>query len=896
MSISNLRVNHLSNPIGIFPKFNLFSFLTDEEGPFFASIYFNGEVLERREVSLTDRVGFYFDKDLEFGKEYQFVVESQLSKCCLDFETAEELDKNFITPVDDVFSPIMYKSFTVKKKIKKGRLYITGLGLYRAHINGKRVGENYLSPGFNDYDGYLRYQTYDITNLLEEENEISVNLGDGWYKGRIGIDKPFDKGGNVFGTKYKLNALIVISYDDSSEDRIITDDSWEYSNSFNIENSIYDGEVIDYTKELLPRKKVVKNEENYILKADFGAGIVKHEEIKPTLYISPKNEKILDFGQNFAGIFSFKGKIERGAKVRFRTGEVLQKECFYRDNLRTALSRFEVTGDGKERTYEPMFTYFGFRYILVEGLEEVNVNDFTGIVLYTDLDDTLECTTDNVKINRLMKNAYWGQRSNFLDVPTDCPQRDERLGWTADTQVFVNTACYQMDSYIFYKKYLHDLREDQVMYYNGDIPMYSPSLKRESGNGGAVWADSGTIIPWNLYMNYGDKMFLGYCYGIMKDYVETLILKDKEQGDRGLILYGFTFGDWLAQDGVCPQSLMGGTDNGFIMSVYYYNSINLTAKAAKELGIKEDYERYSALSKKIYSAILDEYFAPSGKLALSTQTSYVLSLFYGIYRNKERVIEDFRSRLNKDFYKMKTGFTGTPLMLLTLFDSGMDDDAYRILFNEECPGWLYAINLGATTIWERWNSLLPDGTISGINMNSLNHYSYGSVCEAIYSRIAGLKNLSPGWKEVLINPHFNYRMKEIHLKFNSPFGEYKVEWKVNGEKIKVDIKIPVGGKANVVLLDEVNTVVGGGEYSYTINAPFKINHPFDLDTPLIDIVANEKARMILKECLPHAYNMVTGENEEFKVSSSRLFQGLPMFGATPEMIEVYEKKLKEITI
>ncbi len=895
MAIYNLEVNHLTKPLGIFIIGNSFSFLADEEGPFVASIICESKVICSKEIALKDNYSFSFGNIFDYGKTYIYQVVSKNSKAQLEFETAIKLEPNFIKPIDkNIFSPIFHKDFSCDKQIKKARLYITGLGLYRAFINDTKVGELYLTPGYNDYDGYLRYQTYDIKELLNKNNHIAVHMGDGWYKGRFGIDKPIDRGGSVFGDEYKLCLEIVIEYVDGEIALINSDDSWTYIDSYEIANSIYDGEITDYTKILSKENKVIAYKDNYYLTPSFGSDITLKEVLKPTLYISPKGEKILDFHQNMVGFVKINIKLNKGQKIHLLHGEVLQNECFYNANLRTAKAEAIYIGDGIKNSYEPLFTFFGFRYVLVEGLDEINTDVFEGCVIYTNLETKLSISTDNDKINQLIHNSLWGQKGNFLDVPTDCPQRDERLGWTADTQVYVNTACYHMDCYNFYKKYLHDLRVDQERYYQGDIPMYSPSLKHEAGNGGAVWADAGTIIPWNIYMNYGDKDLLGYSYQIIKDYVETLIIKDQQQGNKGLILYGFTFGDWLAQDGVSSQSLMGGTDNGYILSVYYYNSVRIAALAAKELDLENDYLRFSELQNKIYNAILDEYFAPNGKLALDTQTSYVLSLYYGIYRNKDRVISDFKERLRKDFYRMKTGFTGTPLILPCLFDNGLDEDAYRILYNEECPGWLYAINLGATTIWERWNSLLPDGTISGINMNSLNHYSYGSVCEAIYSRIAGLKNISTGWKKVLIEPHINYRMKNISLKYDSPSGTYSLSWQIKDDKFILNVVIPYGCSATIKLFNGDVHEVNGGEYHYIINVPDKVIHPFDLDTPNIDILNNAEAREALMKILPQAYHMVTGENDEFKINNGRFMGFLAMFGTTPESMEQYENALKQI--
>ena len=553
--------------------------------------------------------------------------------------------------------------------------------------------------------------------------------------------------------------------------------------------------------------------------------IVQKDILYPELYISPKNETILDFKQNMVGFARYKGNLNYGQILNMSHGEILQEECFYNTNLRSAKQQLKFIGDGKKRIYEPKFTFFGFRYILIQGLEKVNPNDFEGIVIYTDLEKKINCTTDNPKINKLIENAYWGQKGNFLDVPTDCPQRDERLGWTGDTQVFSNTACYNMDSYIFYKKFMKDLRGDQLLYYDGNIPAFSPSLRSQAGGGGAVWSDVGTILPWNIYLNYGDINLLKQYYPMMKDYVNYLISKDYDQGYYNLILEGFTYGDWLALDGENEFQSFGGTDNGFIMSVYYYHSVDLVAKVAEELGEKWDLFRYNLMKKKIYNALLNEFFEENGKLKFDTQTSYVLCLYYNIYKNKEIIINSLKERLKLDSFHIKTGFTGTPLILLTLFDNGMDEYAYRILYNENYPGWLYAINLGATTIWERWNSLLENGTISGNGMNSFNHYAYGSVCETIYSRIAGLRNLSPGWKKVKIKPHINYRIKNMDFAYDSISGRYEIKWKIENNIFYIDIKIPFGCAALVELPDGNKFSIKEGIFNYNCKVDKNILEP-----------------------------------------------------------------------
>ena len=814
MSISKLQINHLDKPFGISPFDNSFSFVSDEDGPFIVSLEQNNKTIDKKTIDLKDSVSIYFETPLKYGEKYTYRVSSSLSSKSLDFETTIKLEAPFIKPIDkNIFSPIFKKSFSLKREVKEARLYISGLGLYHAYINKQKVGNLYLTPGFNDYDYYLRYQTYDITDLLMKNNHIEVEMGDGWYKGRFGFLWEGTTGDKIFGDEYKLSAHIRIIYDNDEVENILTDDTWTISSSYETKNNIYDGEEINYTISIIDNLKTTISEEKYNLVPDYGCGVIIQDVLHPTLIVSPKGEYILDFHQNMVGFVKFTGVLRENQHLLLKHGEVLQQGCFYNENLRSAKAEMSYIGDGKKRVFEPKFTFFGFRYVLVEGLEEVNPNDFEGVVLYSDLKTVFRCTTDNPKINQLISNAYWGQRGNFVDLPTDCPQRDERLGWTADTQVFVNTACYQMDCYNFYKKYMKDLRGDQVLYYLGDIAKFSPCLKGKETPGGPVWSDAGTIIPWNFYMNYGDRIYLAHSYQMMRDYVEILIQRDIDQGNKHLILEGFAYGDWLAQDGETSQSLSGSTDHGFIKSMYYYHSLDLTSKAAQELNKLDDYQRYETIKEEVKNAIINKWFSHDGKFLLDTQTSYVLALSFDVYKNKELLIKSFKERLEKDSHFIKTGFVGTPLILNCLFDNNLNEEAYHILYNEEFPGWLYTVNLGATTIWERWNSLLEDGTISGTSMNSLNHYAYGTVCEAIYSRIAGLKNLAPGWKKIEINPHLNYRMKKIDFSFNSPSGLFSISWEIK-EQFELKVIIPNGVNATIKLPDGNVYNVTGGEYKY----------------------------------------------------------------------------------
>ena len=822
--IYDLKINHISNPFGIDIYNNSFSFLSDNEGPFKVSLISlkNNKTIQSKKVLLENCHSIYFSKPLEYQTSYIFRVEDNHYVNELLFETAQKLNARFITPKNKAIeSPIFIKEFSLDyniKEISKARLYITGLGLYQAFINEKKVGKGYLTPGYNDYDFYLRYQTYDIYELLREKNKIEVHMGNGWYKGRFWLREK-----NSFGSDYILCGLIYIKYKNGTEINIYTDNSWKVKKSKEIMNNIYDGEIIDYTLSESGLGEVIEfnDSKKYKLIPDFGALIQEKEIMKPSLIESNKGEVILDFKQNIVGFVRYRGNLKYGQKLKLSHGEILQNNTFYNENYRSAKAIAVYTSDGINRNYEPKFTYYGFRYVLVEGLEinKTLIEDFEGVVLYTNLENTILYNSHDV-INKVISNALRSQKGNFLDVPTDCPQRDERLGWTGDAQVFSNTACFNMDSYIFYKKFMKDLRIDQVNYYRGDIPSFSPSMKQLSMPGGAVWADAGVIIPWNIYLNYGDINLLKENYLMMRDYVQTLIIKDQMQGNAHLILDGFTFGDWLALDGQNPLSNSGATDPGFIMSVYYYHSVDLTSLAAKELKYFSDYDKYNTLKKNIYEAILKEFFEDNGKLKLETQTSYILCLHYKIYKDKNIIIGSFKQRLENDLYLLQTGFTGTPLLLLALFDNGMDKYAYKILYNKYFPGWLYTIKLGATSIWERWDSLLPDGTINKKGMNSFNHYAFGSVSEAIYSRIGGLVNLSPGWKKVRIKPHINLRKKKFYLSYKSISGKYIIDWEIlDKKKFRIKLVIPNGCKAEVILPNEniYNVISGDYEFECDLN-------------------------------------------------------------------------------
>lgn len=810
-------------------------------------------------------------------------------------------------------SPRFFRSFTLSSSPEKAKLVITGLGLYTAFINGKKAGDAYLAPGFNDYDGYLRYEEIDVADLLQEgENRIEVFLGNGWYKGRFGLMSFTDS----WGKEYLLAAGLSGELKDGESFCIVTDESWKASETCIRSNTIYDGEVRDDTfipekeypcrlvgtsetmpadldlkgetgspekPERFPCDAVIPGPEGRVYRLTSGLCPPVRAKLtrKPKLLHTPAGERVLDFGQNLAGIVRIHNRMAAGETVHLTFGEVLLNGNFCNSNYRDAVGGFTYTSDGAEKDVEPMFTYFGFRYAKVEitaadgtesGNEQICPEDYTALVLYTDLKETMEVHTSHPLLNRLLENSLWGQRSNFLDVPTDCPQRNERLGWTGDAQVFAGTACFHMNCEDFYRKYLRDLRFDQTAYMHGDIPMFSPCQK-DGAPGGPAWADAAVIIPWTMFEQYGNLEYLKEAYPMMRDYMEVLIQKDKNDGGTHILTSGHCFGDWLALDGSSPNAFKGGTDDVYVRSVYYWYAADLLAKASRELGLAADHQQYRQLAEEIREAIREEFFSRSGRLCIDTQTGYVLALHFGLCPDREKLIEGFKNRLAKDMLKLKTGFVGTGFLLQTLFENGMEDYAFRMLFTEEYPGWLYAVKMGATTIWERWNSVMPDGSLSPTGMNSLNHYSYGAVASAVYSCIAGLKNAAPGWRRVFIEPHPDRRLRQIHIAFQSPAGTYESGYEILPDgSLRIEFTIPEGGTGRTVLPYypgkavktegfEAGKIGPGGiaevtaghylcEYMPTVD----FFHPYNGDTFIADIVADENAVQALKTAIPGAFD------------------------------------------
>lgn len=801
------------------------------------------------------------------------------------------------TEKEDTFHPLFVKSFEAKKNLASARLYICGLGLFTAELNGKKVGDEVLTPYYSNYHDEEQYLTFDITENVKEQNRLTVSLGNGWFKGKFGLNNQ----SNNFGDEFKLIAELRLVYEDGEVQVIGTDETWEYISSDVEDDGIYDGEIINHLlwkeKENLLKKAVLTESEGKLV-ARYSLPVIEMEDmpVKEVIH-TPLGETVLDFGQNFAGYVTFRNHLPEGTRITFDHGEILQDGNFYNENYRSAKSQFVYVSDGRDELVRPSFTYFGFRYVRVTGWPgEAKAEDFTGKVLYSKMDRTGYIETGHKGVNRLFLNVLWGQKSNFIDFPTDCPQRDERLGWTGDAQVFSGTASFNMDTTAFYHKFLHDLRNEQVKY-DGILPGVIPVLDPNGPIFSSVWGDIATILPMVVYEHSGNVETLRENYPMMKDWVDKITKEDKARGQKYLYDFGNQLGDWLALDGRTEQSMEGGTDAYYIGSNYYAMSVQKTATAAEILGYKEDEAYYEDLYEKIKAAIIREYFTETGRLAIDSQTGYIVALYSGIYRDKEAVVAGLKARFYKDCYKLKGGFTGAPILCRVLAENGFEEDAFYFLMQEEYPGWMHCINLGATTIWERWNSVLDDGHLSGTMMNSLNHYSYGSVVEYLYRDVAGLKALEPGFKKALITPLMNGKLKYMNMIYDSAYGEYKVSWKVLKDgNVSVDVQVPFGCSAVIGLpfYEGEVTEVTAGNFHYEYRPTEDLRQRYNHKTMFKDMMHDPEAMKVIERVSPMLMYFLSTGNQDYFYESIQSLEKLFYMGFTREIVDNLSAELSKL--
>lgn len=851
MRISQLRVNNVEHPLGFQVEPLSFSWKVEEVGNAKKMQSARIQIFQEEELiydsgedEKANSTDYQVEMELQPRTRYTWSVEvkadnGEVEKAESYFETGKMQEAWYgewiaPQPEDEDIHPIMRKIFEADSEHinKPARLYLCGLGVYEVYINGKKVGKEYLAPGYHSYDFHLQVQTYDVMKYLQAgENEIEIWLGEGWFKGRLGFDGGYT---NLYGEYCCAIGELYIGTE--TNPIVCTDESWEYCKSPILESNIYDGEIYDARVEVALKEQDVWKEVALRSPEKCGAlgdryslPIVKHEEFHPELIQTPKKEMVLDFGQNLTGWVEIDAELSKGTTVTLSASEILQDECFYRDNLRTAKAEFIYISNGTKAHARPHFTFYGFRYMKVQIRETLDGKDvteewiskvtFTAYHLRSDFEQIGKIVTGDNKVNQLFSNALWGQKDNFLDVPTDCPQRDERLGWTGDAQIFSETACYNMYMPAFYRKYLWDMRAEQSIL-EGSVPNVVPRLKEGmvSEYGSCPWADAGVIIPWNVYQQYGNRTLLAECYPGMKAWVDCQKKKEEALGGAHLIKDGFHFADWLALDNEQPGPF-GATDPLYIASAYYYKDAKIVAEAAKILGIAEESERYQKLAAEILNAIREKYFDEKGLCICQTQTGSAIAIMFGLNPSDESRWQEGQTlaqRVQDNQGYLNTGFVGTTMLCPALTRTGHHDLAVQLLLNEEYPGWLYSVNMGATTIWERWNSVMPDGHLNVDGMNSLNHYSYGSIEAWMYGDVCGIRPAEAGFKKAEITPHADKRLGYAECILDTAAGCYKSGWKCEGDTVVYKVEVPFNAEAEFKVDGMESQKLEAGTYMFEV--------------------------------------------------------------------------------
>lgn len=776
--------------------------------------------------------------------------------------------------------PVFLKKVSLKKAVKRARIYATALGVYELQIDGSKVGDTFFAPGWTNYKKRLQYQTYDVTALLNREgpgeHTLEIMVGNGWYKGIFGFTCTPDH----YGDRIAVLAELHVIYEDNTKEVIVTDAGWRVKTGPVRYSEIYMGETIDTTyaeKEPEAVEPFSYPMENITAQECEPVRITKRTVAKE-LILTPKGEKVLDFGQNMAGIVEVTVQGKPGQKIVIRHAETLDKDGnFYPETLRQAKSEDTYICDGSRQTFLPHFTFHGFRYICVEGLDEINPADFTACTLHTDMKETGSFSCSNEMVNKLQHNIEWGQRSNFLDIPTDCPQRDERLGWTGDAQVFCRTASYNRNTALFFTKWLHDLKSEQTAQYGP--PHVVPNILAQQ-EAAAAWSDAATVIPWTVYQVFGDKRVLEDQYESMKGYVDYITAHCSE---NGLWQTGFQYGDWLALDKEESADRTGATDKYLVANAYYAYSADIVSRAAEVLGYEEDAKAYAALHEKVVELFNEEYITRTGRMVSETQTGCVLALHFGLAQEKyrERIAQSLETNIANHKNHLSTGFVGTPYLCHVLSENGMHELAGMIFLKEDYPSWLYAVKKGATTIWERWNSIMPDGSFDESGMNSLNHYAYGSIGDWMYEKLAGINPAKPGYKEIRIQPRFIRGITGVDASFDSAYGIIRSAWSCKDGKITVDVIIPANTTAEVYLPEKEGAVkVGSGSWHYEYETDTKLElDRFTMDSTLGALIQEETAVQLFNQYMP---GMLDGPMIQFAygMTISELTAVMPPEGIT----------------
>lgn len=694
-------------------------------------------------------------------------------------------------------APLFKREFACDKEVESATLHITAMGVYEAFLNGKRIGNFIMAPGFTAYDKRHQYQSYDVAELLKKENKIEVTVGKGWYRSQFVTRRDYD----IWGAYSALIAVLEIVYKDGSEEAIVTNNGWYTAPSRVRFSEIYDGEKYDASFCSEDWKRAMRlHYPTQMLIPQEGEIVCEHEHIAPQrIFTTPKGERVIDFGQNLTGYVSFCVNAKAGDRIVYTHAEALDAEGnFYTANLRSAKQRVEYIARDGEQSYKPHHTFMGFQYIRIDEAPEcLDLNDFEAIVVHSKMERIGYFECSNEKINKLYSNVIWSQRDNFLDIPTDCPQRDERLGWTGDAQVFVKAATYNFNVKKFFHKWLHDLAAEQ--YPDGGVPYVVPDVVPAVPC--AAWGDAATICPWQIYLTYGDK-------AILEEQIDSMIAWVNYIRGRGpeefLWLGDPQLGDWLGLDAE-EGSYKGASDTDLIASAYYAYSANIVAKALKVLG--RDASEFEELYKNIRKAYIERFNK------FKTQTECAITLKFDLTDDKPAVAKQLADMVKANGNKLTTGFVGTPYLLDALSENGYTDVAYSLLLQEEYPSWLFSVNMGATTIWEHWDGMKADGTMWSTDMNSFNHYAYGSVAAWMYETAAGIgiDEKMPGGENVILCPRPDKRLEWVKASIETSFGKVLSAWKYTDSGIEYEFGVP--NRAKLILNGE-EKILKKGTYKF----------------------------------------------------------------------------------
>lgn len=740
-------------------------------------------------------------------------------------------------PMTDTRRPsLVRRAFRVRDGLVRARLYATAHGVYEAEINGRRIGDDVLSPGWTVYRERLRYYTYDITSTLTPgENVVGAWLGDGWYRGRLGWRGGFR---NLFGDDLSFLAQLELVYADGTTEVVATDTTWRAAPSPIVTSGLYDGETYDARDERagwsLPgfddtgwERVQLRRRDPATIVAPTAPPVRVVEDVAPVAVLTtPSGRRILDFGQNLVGVVRLRGRGASGDTVTLRTAEVLQEGELYTRPLRDAVStdRYVFAGRPEGEQWQPRFTFHGFRYVEVDGWPgdldaDAAAGAFTARVLHTDLERTGWFSSSDPMLDRLHRNIVWGMRGNFVDVPTDCPQRDERLGWTGDIQVFAPTASFLYDCSGMLTGWLRDLSAEQLP--DGTVPWFVPVIPADTmwtpQRPGAAWGDAATVVPWTLYERFGDTGVLRDQYAGARAWVDLIA---DIAGPSRLWDSGYQLGDWLDPAAPPQDPAAGRTDRYLVATAYFARSARLVSQMAEVLGDDADAARYRSLADEVAEAFRRTYIRGDGRMSSDAQTAYALALEFDLVTEAHRApaAERLAELVRRDGNRIATGFVGTPLVTDALSGNGQLDTAYDLLLERRSPSWLYQVEMGATTVWERWDSMLPDGTVNPGSMTSFNHYALGAVADWMHRVIAGLAPADAGYSRIRFAPRPGGGLTSASARHRTPYGDASIAWTLEGDRLRVEIEVPVGATGVLELPGAEPEEVGHGRHERVLAA------------------------------------------------------------------------------